>query len=415
MNKSISILLAALLLASCTQDELPQDTPGSGFSGVITFNSPYTATRSDALRSGDFVAGDQVGVLGFCKASNTVDEVTTYYHTSPWDTKKMFSKPDVFYNQMLEYQGDGSWTYTWDGTGSIDGLHPWYDSEHGMDEEDYTYSFFAYYPYAAVSGSNNRETIEINGVEMGTITLSGADKTGDPTITYTMPFNTAGDEGSNRDWWKVPDFMLAYKVDHKHADGSVRLEFRHIFSALEFEVNNYNSYDITLEDFYFGGGSEDNNTGFYKSVKVTGQENDYETGGDIYWGRFKLVGEKEEYTLENLHCPAAKTDDESNVLGPSTTSIAYNGKPMTLLFIPSKDGKLTTGSQDLYVELRITSEKDGGIDTGDTGRIMNLGNQTFQPGVRSIFSINVIGNDIYLQMRSDGTWENEGDSDITFE
>ena len=48
---------------------------------------------------------------------------------------------------------------------------------------------------------------------------------------------------------------------------------------------------------------------------------------------------------------------------------------------------------------------------------MNLGNQSFQSGVRSIFSINVIGNDIYVQMRSDGTWENDGDSDsdITFE
>ncbi len=420
MNKSKYILLAALLLASCTQDELPQDTPGSGFSGVITFNSPYTATRSDALRSGDFVAGDQVGVLGFCKASNKIEGVDDPidYSTSPWDTKKMFAKPDVFYNQMLEYQGDGSWTYKWSGTfdnqgqvggDSEGGLHPW------STNPDDTFSFFAYYPYASGDPNDQDERkITIDGVEMGTIKLSGADDTGDPTITYSMPFTTAGDEESMRDWWKVPDFMLAYKVDHKHADGSVRLNFRHIFSALEFEVNNYNPYPITLEDFYFGGGSEENNTGFYKSVTVTGQENDYETGNDIYWGTFKLVGEDKDYTLEYLSCPAAETDDEGNVTNPYTTSIAYNEKPMTLLFIPNKEHKLTTGIEDLYVRLRITSEIEGGINTGDK-RTIKLGNQSFQPGVRSIFSINVIGNDIYLQMRSDGTWDDGGDSNITFE
>ena len=46
---------------------------------------------------------------------------------------------------------------------------------------------------------------------------------------------------------------------------------------------------------------------------------------------------------------------------------------------------------------------------------MNLKEATFRPGVRSIFNINIVGNDIYLQVESDGTWEDGGDSDISFD
>ena len=47
--------------------------------------------------------------------------------------------------------------------------------------------------------------------------------------------------------------------------------------------------------------------------------------------------------------------------------------------------------------------------------IGNLKDISFAPGVRSIFNINIIGNDFYIQMRSDGSWSDGGDSDIVFE
>ena len=130
-------------------------------------------------------------------------------------------------------------------------------------------------------------------------------------------------------------------------------------------------------------------------------------------GRFKIVGrdpnsEKEdEHILVDLTCPAAQDSGQ-----PTTTSIAYDGSPISLLFIPDERGMLTTDdNESLRMDIKL---KIGDKDVERVG-IMNLGNQSFQPGVRSIFSINVIGNDIYVQMRSDGTWENDGDSDITFE
>lgn len=408
MKKSTTyILLLLFLLGSCSQEELPQNPSPDYAAGVITFQSPYTVTRSAALRSETFQPGDQVGVLGYCKASNTVNGVDIDYSTSDWNTKKVFSKPDVFYNQMLEYTDDGLWTYSWSGTfdgrGAVGDLHPW------SSNEDDTFSFFAYYPYA-----EKGEITDSSGNAMGTITLSDKNATGDPTITYEMPHGVGIDITSTKNWWVVPDFMLAYKVDHKKEDGSVKLNFRHLFCAFEFEVNNYNQEEVIVEDLYFSGGEFEGKTiiaGFYKSVTVTGQQNGYSVNeNNLYGGRFKIVGRKDdedEHILTNLSCPGAQDSGQ-----PTTTSIDYDGSPISLLFIPDERGMLTTDvNESLSMDITLTI----GDKEVERKGIMNLGNQSFQPGVRSIFSINVIGNDIYVQMRSDGTWENDGDSDITFE
>ena len=413
MKKSTTYILPLLfLLGACSQEELPQTPSPDYAAGVITFQSPYTVTRSAALRSGTFQPGDQVGVLGYCKASNTVNGTVIDYSTSDWNTKKIFSKPDVFYNQKLTYTDDGLWTYSWSGTfdgrGAVGDLHPW------SSNEDDTFSFFAYYPYA-----ENRKITDSSGNAMGTIILSDKNATGDPTITYVMPHNDVADLSSAKKWWVVPDFMLAYKVDHKKEDGSVKLNFRHLFCAFEFEVNNYNQEEVIVEDLYLHGGKLDSSNskieeGFYKEVTITGQQSGYDINTEnLYVGRFKIVGrdpnsEKEdEHILVDLTCPAAQDSGQ-----PTTTSIAYDGSPISLLFIPDERGMLTTDdNKSLSMDITLTI----GDKTVEREGIMSLSNQSFQPGVRSIFSINVIGNDIYVQMRSDGTWENDGDSDITFE
>ncbi len=403
MKKSTTYILPLLfLLGACSQEELPQTPSPDYAAGVITFQSPYTVTRSAALRRGTFQPEDQVGVLGYCKASNTVNGVEIDYSTSDWNTKKVFSKPDVFYNQQLTYTDDGLWTYSWSGTFDdqkvVGELHPW------SSNEDDTFSFFAYYPYA-----ENGKITDSSGEEMGTITLSGEDATGDPTVTYEMPHNA-----TELKWWVVPDFMLAYKTDHKRENGSVKLNFRHLFCAFEFEVNNYNKEEVIVEDLYFSGGKFEGKTiiaGFYKSVTVTGQQNGYSVDeNNLYGGRFKIVGRKDDedkHILTNLSCQGAQDSGQ-----PTTTSIDYDGSTISLLFIPNENGMLTTDdNESLSMDITLTI----GDKTVKREGIMSLSNQSFQPGVRSIFSINVIGNDIYVQMRSDGTWENDGDSDITFE
>ena len=395
------------LLAGCQQDEIPTPQP-AGDGTVITFNSPYTVdTRSAAMRYGSFKKDDKVGVLGFCKAYNYGQDNSNV----AWDFKKQFCTPDVFYNQELTYDGTGAWNYEWrgkfDGNDAVGTLHPW------SSNEDDTFSFFAYYPYAANGSLTGTAADGSSTYSMGTIELSTKDHRGDPTFKYTMPFGTDGTTTSNRRWWHVPDVMLAYKVNHLKTDGSVQLKFRHLLCAFEFEVNNYNDKEVIIEDFYFGGGTENRNgtnaTGFYRSFTVTGQQSGYDVDPtDMYVGEFQLIGagqQEDPHILTNFTCPA-------NTEG---TSIDYEDSPISILLIPDADGALTTDqNRSVYIEItaRIGEQT---IHYNADHSIINLVDLTFEPGVRNIFTINIIGNDFYVQMRSDGRWEDDGDSEIVFE
>ena len=46
---------------------------------------------------------------------------------------------------------------------------------------------------------------------------------------------------------------------------------------------------------------------------------------------------------------------------------------------------------------------------------MELKDASFRPGMRSVFNINIVGNDFIIQVESEDTWEDGGDSDIVFE
>lgn len=354
MNRQIyrslpALCLAALLgAASCTQEDEPSGGR-TAFDGGIVFTSPYTLTRSDAMRYGSFREGDQVGVLGYSEAFNGDLNVSS----SDWNTKKEFCKPEVFYNQPLEYTADGLWTYNWTGTGNVGGLHPWYS------DDTYTYAFFAYYPYVEVNGWNSSGTIPFNGSTrdggMGTITLSGENETNDPVITYTMPHEGTSTARDILDWQRVPDFMLANNVTHTKAKGAVNLGFRHLFCAFEFKVNNYNTEPVTVSNLYVSGKD------FYKSVTVTGQENGYHIGDDRYTGRFNVTSA---YGNDgSFECPAGEeiTDGDGNIVEvrPATVTLTTDGTatpdgdPIDLLFIPNEHGKLTAddnASLTLHVE-----------------------------------------------------------------
>ena len=262
------------------------------------------------------------------------------------------------------------------------------------------FAFFAYYPYAEVSRSSWWEedysgTISIDGVEMGTITLSGRDAAGDPMITYTMPYT-----GGELAWDVVPDLMLAYRVDHLKSDGAVSLNFRHMLCAFEFEINNYNTEPVTISSLRFNG------TKFYKSLSVTGQEQNYTVGNDRYSGYFDLISSE-------VVCPKA-TVNNGEVITPSTVRLMADGTVaedgelkdvLDLLFIPDEEGKITEGECSVQVKT--------GNGEGTTQALRD--GMTFEPGVRSIFSINIIGNNFVIQVRTENNWSDGGDSEINFD
>lgn len=358
------LLLAGLLAASCQQEELPEGGELSD-SGII-FTSDYTLSRSIAKTT--FSQGDKVGVLGYC-----LDEPNHLYGESDWNTKKLFVKPDVFYNQELTFDGTGLWEYNY----NEEGLRKWYDNP------KYQYSFFAYYPYANVSGYYNQGTITIDGKTMGTIQLSSANAVSDPVLTYTMQ-HLGYSNTSELDRTQTPDLMVAYNIDRTSGEGPVKMDFRHLLCGMEFEVNNFTEKNVVISELQFSSSN------FYRTIKVTGQNQGTEVSGN-YSGTFTVIAD----TDADITCPP----------NGKKRIVDAEGEPIDLLLIANENGNITqSGSKpSLYVTF------DGKL------RTFTLSGLKFQPGVKNVFSINFIGNDVVLEMRATDNWEDGGDSDITFE
>lgn len=383
--KYIGLLLLAGLAAACQKETVAP--AGAGYSTeAILFTTPYTVSKSAAMRDGYFKRGDKVGVLGYCKATGLNGED---YSASEWDTKKPFATPEVFYNQELMYEDNGVLSYNYSGDNAVGTLRGWYN------EPDYTYAFFAYYPYAQL-GYGNRGTIyaEDGRTSMGTITLSGENATGDPTFTYTMPYRSNSFTSTLLNLDRVPDVMLAYTVNHRHSDGAVSLKFRHMLCAFEFEINNYNEEPVEITSLVFRGEN------FYKSFTITGQKQDYTPNDDRYSGQFQLLSEG-----KPLVCLPALETDGVIVPGKAIVSLDGSDDPIDLLFIPDADGKITAGICSVSVQMEGERERTQNVRDG----------MSFRPGTRSIFSINIVGDNFVIEVRADNAWSDGGDSNIYFD
>lgn len=414
MNKTtyISICTFILLLATgCQQDEIMQHTTGSE-KGII-FTSDYSVTRATNLRD-DFQVEDRVGVLGYCR------DYEDGRATLPWETKKTACLPSIFYNQELTYTSEGLWTYTYTGNDAIGNMKPWDSNENSQ------YTFFAYYPYAEMEittsgwdANDDGEDEEYSGTitgDMGSISLPGwamssdtdFKNTGDPEITYTMPFENANgnypwnqeeyDENTERNYALVPDVMVAATIDHRPADGSVvNLSFEHLLCSIEFRVRNYNTgqNDAVIISSLSLRGSD-----FYREITKVGTQTPTVNTSETFNGTFKLLS-------STLQCAPATTDATTGETIPGESWITdSNGDHVQLLFIPN-NGRITSSGQ---CNLILEDSK------GSNQRNIEIGTGiSFEPGVRNIFTINYIGNDIILQTTTTDRWEDGGDSDIEFE
>lgn len=400
--KSYKLYIAALAaivltMPACRQDEgIPEQTEYSD--EAIVFTTPYSV-RSSVLRNGDFNEGEQVGVIGYCNRGTHPEYPDRESGPFEWEAKKVFAMPDMFYNTSLTYEGNGYLAYSSYVTGTNDteqGICPWYN------DPTYLYSFFAYYPYVSVSGNNNEGTVKIDGNNSGTIRLTERDHQGNPSITYTMPYDVSSSSGTSLALNRVPDLMLAYAIDRRQANGAVQLDFRHMFTALQFEVNNYTSQDATIESIEIVGRN------YYRSLTVTGEQSGYDVGTDRYDGTFTVV------SGQGVTCPRGEGTIETGIMPTKTTIADADGDPITLMFITdddnNNDNKGAIVDSNGSCEIRVTI-------AGRTGTAhMDLKeNKTFNAGTRNIFSINLVGDDIVLQLRPTDTWEDDGDSDIVFE
>ena len=368
------IFLGGALLASC-QQEYP-DNPTYVGEGIV-FTSPYS---SRSIVHTTWEAGNQIGVMGYCGGENSGQSI----HADLWDNKKGFVTPDIFYNEPLTYGGDGNWTYNW----NSQGLHPW------EEEEDSRYTFIAYSPYTTIGSWDNVGTIEGG---KGDITLSGENDKGEPTFTFTMPHN-GWSEGSilTSD---VADLMMAVRKDHTKADGIVSLNFEHMLTAMEFEINNYNlDKTVTINKIEVRGRN------FHKELTIKGidiENASIET--EKYSGTFAVLSNP--ITLEK-----AEGNIETGEITPTTQKITgSDGKtPLDLLFIVDDSHHIFSEDGDCSVIVTPSNGEPRSLSLKD-------GNVTFTRGIKNIFSINYVGNDFLLQVRAEDNWEAGGDDNIYFD
>lgn len=366
-NQSIFALLSLLfLLSACGEEEIGGQPSLSG--QTIEFSAPSihveTGTRAPVDQLPE---GSSFGVLGYCLAQTAPDNSTLNPASGSqiWDNKKQLCYPEVFYKQEVTYSG-GSCSYT--------PLKKWYDPT------NYNYSFFAYYPY------NGAFTVTTGEKELGA-----------PKVKFSIPFNST-DENTLLDSEAVPDAMVAQEIDVARNTGQVQLNFLHILTGLNFQVNNYNATEggdpgksVTIHSLKLKGK-------FYKSVEIN-FDSGYDFPDETFYGTYTILGDEDEddVTIDGLESVSA--------IGKKTLLLVSN-----LNKTSATDGYL--GQLTLYIE--YTFGEDGTRTTKPLTRPEN-----FLPAGGTIYTaqLNFIGDSFVLNfvVDNDQKWENGGDSDITFE
>lgn len=358
----LALTVLLLTLSACNKEMINEQPELSG--QYITFGMPGIGVETGTRAPVDqFPDGSSFGVLGYCLAqyspTNTVLNPASGSQT--WNNKKQFCRPEVFYNQKIIYD-KGVCTYS--------PLKNWYAST------DYNYSFFAYYPYG-----------EGKGFTLNT----GATNLGAPKVKFSIPFSGTNVD-TPLDETQVPDAMIAQEIDVARNTGQVQLNFLHILTGLNFQINNYNATEsgtpgksVTVHSLKLQGT-------FYKSIEIN-FDSGYTFPDETFSGTYTIL------------------DKDVTIGGLESVSSIGN---KTLLLVSN----LTqTGVEDGYlgdVELVIEYTFGDGIRTFKTFTRP----ENFLPAGGTIYTaqLNFIGDSFVLNFVVDNNqeWETGSDSNITF-
>lgn len=328
--------------------------------------------------------GSSFGVFGYCLAQIAPDntELNNSSGSLYWDQKKILCRPHLFYKQEVTYSG---------GACSYSPVKNWYD------QVNYQYSFFAYYPYGDEYFSFNTDESTLGAPE---VVFSIPDiSTGESlNIEYENENGSSVTESySVLDDALVPDAMVAQTIDVTRAGGVASLDFLHILTGLNFQVNNYNVMEdesggqvpgnpVTIHSLVLAGD-------FYKSVEIN-FDSGYDFTDDTFNGAYVLVSQDIE-------------------VGGLESVSGIGGKTLLMVSNLTK-----TSGEDAYIgnlKLAVT------YSFGDTVRRTKVFSRpdNFLPAGGTIYTaqLNFIGNSFVLNfiVDNDSKWEDGGDSDITFE
>lgn len=233
------------LLTGCSADgnepPMPEPDPtqsivfgqAAASGGIDTQKQASKASRSTLLNA--LPQGAQAAVYGYCVPLSVSLDTDPASAGLPWVQKANYSVPDVFPGSNTSEGTIAGTTLTVDnGRLKYDGApKPWLTGSN-LDADAANYTFISHYP-ASGAFTYSRHAVAANS------------RTGAPRFTFTMPAAAATDHTA------IPDAMVAAKFDHQKADGQVHFTYRHILTALRFQINNYSAEELTLTSIRLEG------------------------------------------------------------------------------------------------------------------------------------------------------------------
>lgn len=233
------------LLTGCAADgnepPMPEPDPtqsivfgqAAASGGIDSQKQASTPSRSTLLNA--LPEGAQAVVYGYCVPLSVSLNADPASATLPWVQKANYSVPDVFPgNDTSEGNIAGTTLTVNNGRLKYDGTpKPWLTGSN-LDADAANYTFISHYP-ASGAFTYSRHAVAANS------------RTGAPRFTFSMPAAAATDHTV------IPDAMVAAKFDHQKSDGQVHFTYRHILTALRFQINNYSAEELTLTSISLEG------------------------------------------------------------------------------------------------------------------------------------------------------------------
>lgn len=371
------------LLTGCSADgnepPMPEPDPtqsivfgqAAATGGIDAQKQASTPSRSTLLNA--LPEGAQTRVYGYCVPLSVSLNADPASATLPWVQKANYSVPDVFPgSQTSEGNIVGTTLTVNNGRLKYDGTpKPWLTGSN-LDADAANYTFISHYP-ATGAFTYSRHAVAANS------------RTGAPRFTFTMPAAAATDHTA------IPDAMLAAKFDHQKADGQVHFTYRHILTALRFQINNYSAEELTLtsirlEGDFFNSADFTFNTGEIVQTTATttfhGNWDLSPTGGmTVASNSGRPLGDGTRGTSVMLLPDPARTSSAAN----DTDCLGSNKK----LYVTYSIGT-TQYTQELDVKLLFKP-------AGGTSYALNL---------------NFVGNEFVIFFQPTDLWENGSDNGI---
>lgn len=393
LKYTLPVVLSVAVLCSCTK--VASDPLYSSGERII-FHAPMMTVETKSTLKDALVAGDAFGVIGYCiPYSVGTSALDPSGATSNWSTKRNLCPPNVFYGQKVTVTGDGcEYDYSSPaGTGSNNPKY-WYrwdviaERGYGLEgtpdvnatsaSDNYSYSFFAYYPYEGAFGIRSP---------------ANASEAGAPKLSFTMP-QTGNNVNSSIDHTQTPDAMVSVLYNARSGD-NLQFSMSHILTGLGFEVNNFSERNLVVHNITLSGR-------FYKQVDIdfTSDVVAYTFPDSRYTGTYTVYSEDASGPL-NLPAPAegeAVTSSESPIGGEHILLIS--GKENAYF----GDG---TGENEIRVNIDYTF--DG---TRKMVFYTRPGTFTPRPGIKYTAQLNFVGDAFVLQFVVDNAdmWE-DGEMD----